>query len=177
MDKSELRALRIAILGPESSGKTTLCRFLASYFETAYANEFVRGYLRRGHVISCSEDLFTVAKRQLEVEDRRIKKANRFLFCDTELINLKVWSEQAFGGCDPRLLELVSNQRYDLYLLLKPDLPWSHDGIRQGEADRAQLFEIYRQEIERTGTPCLEVKGDKDRRHEAVMEKLREWMT
>lgn len=167
---------KIAMIGPESSGKTTLCRYLANRFETVYANEYVRGHLRRGKGIQCKEDLYEVALKQVAIEHRQMKKAQHFLFCDTELINLKVWSEEVFGGCDERLLGLIARHPYDLYLLTHPNLPWSADELREGESERSRLFLIYKKELINRRLDFMEVdqKGAKRQQNsEFILEKIK----
>lgn len=159
MNQSQFATRRVAILGPESSGKTTLARFLANHFKTHYAHEYVRGFLRRGRQIRSASDLFHIACKQIQIEERQAKKANHVLFCDTDLINLKIWSDEVYGKTDERLLDLISKRSYSLCLLLRPDVTWSHDGIRTGADSRDRILQIYRNELASRKIKFVEIEG------------------
>lgn len=161
--------LKIAVTGPESSGKTTLASALATAFDTVYTPEFARTYLEETGGHYTFEDLTAIAKGQLAWENRDAALANGFHFCDTDLIVLKVWSTFRFGKADPFLLEQLAQKRYHIALLCRPDIPWAFDPLRENPDDRTQLLSLYREELTYWNIPFIEIYGSdfKDRLHQA----------
>lgn len=155
---------KIALLGPESSGKTTLCRQLAEHYHTVWVPEYARDHivaLKRDYTL---DDILFSAKQQLENEDRQLKKANRFLFCDTELLIAKVWCEDAFQQSPPWLEETIRQHTYDLYLLSLPDIPFKADAVRENPHRRGFFFDWYRRELEQRGFTYEVLSGLGDQR-------------
>ena len=141
---SERRLLRVAITGPESTGKTTLAKSLAERYNTVWVPEYARSYLEKLGRPYEEEDLVKIAEGQIASDKSLETKANRILFCDTEMLVLKIWSEYRYKRCDRRILSLLKAQRYDLYFLTAPDMPWEPDPLRENSSDRAYLFHLYK---------------------------------
>ncbi len=150
---------KIAILGPESSGKTELCIHLAKHFKTVYAPEFARKYLITLNHPYTADDLLFITQMQLMEEKEAISKADKMVFFDTELINLKQWFLHKFGFCDKFIEELLSKKPYDFYLLTAPDLPWTYDPLRENPDKGEYFFEVYKKEIEHYQFPYAVVGG------------------
>ncbi|MEJ0055432.1 MAG: ATP-binding protein [Bacteroidota bacterium] len=115
---------KVAIVGPECTGKTDLSKYLAAYFKTEWVPEYARAYLDKLNRPYDQSDLTKIAHGQLRVEDEWMQNASRVLICDTNLIVLKVWSEEKFGTCDPEILKAMNSRHYDLLLLTNIDIPW-----------------------------------------------------
>src|SRR5665213_2069267 len=118
---------KVAILGAESTGKTTLAKQLASHYESIFVPEFAREYiedLKRPYTL---DDIETIAKQHYKNEQDAMIKANRILFTDTELIISKVWCEEKFKTVPDWIAEHLPTQRYDLYILTANDIPWEND--------------------------------------------------
>lgn len=146
---------KIIITGPESSGKTTLCKALSKHFNISFAKEFARSYidnLDRSYIIG---DLLSIAKEQLKSE------LNSQLL-DTDLITLKIWSEYKYGSCDKWILDKIEKQKKEkrFYLLCSTDIPWQADKQRENPNDREELFEIYKQEIDELEHNYFIVEGE-----------------
>ena len=120
--KKEL--LRIAILGPESAGKTTLAQELATAFQTVWVPEYSRKYIETLGRAYTREDILFSIREQCKEEDHLMLKANAILFADTDPIIAKVWMEDVFQESNTELDSLIADRAYDLYLLLFPDLPF-----------------------------------------------------
>ena len=135
---------RIAIIGPESTGKTWLTQKLAAHFHEPFVPEYARFYLSKNGSDYEKNDLLKIAKGQLALEDKKASDSNVFLFCDTNLIVLKVWSDFKFGETDPWILEKLESRKYDHYLLTHIDLPWEYDPLREHPNHQRELFEIYK---------------------------------
>src|SRR5262245_31904814 len=144
---------KIAIIGPESTGKSTLCEQLAEYYHTLWCPEYAREYLLEHGMDYTYDDLLTIAKGQVELEEKYIQLAtqrsrptkrpkpegdsrlmtddSRFLFVDTDMHVMKVWCEFVFGKCHQYILDQLAARKYDLYFLCNVDLPWTHDELRE----------------------------------------------
>jgi NadR type nicotinamide-nucleotide adenylyltransferase len=157
---SSQKIVRIAITGPESTGKSTLAKQLAEHYHTTWVPEFARSYLDQlGHSYRES-DLVKIAKGQMEAESEAAAKANQLLFCDTEMIVLKIWSEYKYGRTHPFIISSVEKVNYDLYLLMDIDLPWAFDPQREHPDKRKYFFEWYERELRIKNAPKHIIRGD-----------------
>ena len=165
---------KIVVLGPESTGKSTLCTALAKHYQTIWCKEYAREYLSKNGTAYTYENLLTIAKGQLANEDAAIESAltqinnggaNK-LIIDTDMYVMKVWSEYVFNNCDPFILEQINERRYDFYLLCDIDLPWTSDEMREypDELPRKELFMIYKDLLVNQTTPWAVVSGIGDDR-------------
>ncbi|WKK83226.2 ATP-binding protein [Marivirga arenosa] len=150
---------KIAIIGPESTGKSTITAQLARYYNEPFVEEFGRKYLEKTNGTYNREDLLAITKGMIESEKSLEKKATNFLFCDTDLIMMKVWYEVKYGECHPLVLDRLDSKPYDHYLLCYPDLPWEDDPLRENPNMREELFERYLKELNLYNFPFSIVKG------------------
>ena len=151
--------LSIAVTGPESTGKSMLAEQLASHYNTVWVPEYAREYLEKlGHPYE-QTDIQKIAQGQLNHEAKLKEQASGFLFCDTEMLVTKIWSEVKYNRCDPWILQAVENHRYDLYLLCDIDLPWQFDPLREHPDQRQFLFDLYYNELMTRGFPFAVVRG------------------
>jgi NadR type nicotinamide-nucleotide adenylyltransferase len=157
---------RILILGPESTGKSTLAAALAAYFQEPWVPEVAREYLEKLDRTYAYEDLVQIGKQQIQLEDELARGAKNYLFCDTDLRVIQVWSQHRYGKVGPWVLEELERRTYDLILLCAPDLPWQSDPLREHPdlEIRQQFFEIYKQLSHASGIPWILVSGDTDKR-------------
>lgn len=161
---------KIVVVGPESTGKSSLCEALAHHYQTDWAPEFAREYLTKYGTAYKPEDLLAIARGQLALEDQFSTAAeaarNRLLFIDTDMYVMKVWSEFVFGHCDPWILDQIALRQYDAYLLCRTDLPWTSDPLREYPdlESRDRLFHIYKDSLINQSTPWAEVGGQGEAR-------------
>jgi NadR type nicotinamide-nucleotide adenylyltransferase len=162
--------IKIAIVGAESSGKTWLCEALAAHYKTAWVPEYAREYFNDSDIYNYTlDDLVIIAKKQIDLEENQIKKANRFLFCDTNLITLKIWAELEFEQTPPFIEQQLSVLKYDHYFLTDNQMPWVEDPLRQNKHSRDLLFQMNETEIKKTGIPYSVIGGkDEERLKNAV---------
>lgn len=152
------------ITGPESTGKSWLAQKLALHYQTLWVPERARTYLDEIDRPYREEDLLTIARQQLELEDLLAGRAKGLLFCDTGMLVLKVWSEHAFGHCHPFILEELQKRTYALYLLPDIDLPWQPDPQREHPHLREYFFHLYQQELEGLKVPYKIIGGKEQER-------------
>jgi len=150
---------RIAVTGPESTGKSVLAEELARHFQTVWVPEFARDYLNALGRPYSEEDILIIAKGQLEAENRSVGKASSFIFCDTELIVTKIWSEVKYNRCDPWILNSIRSHSYNLFLLCDIDLPWEPDPLREHPDKRKFLLELYLSELKNRNFPFAVIRG------------------
>jgi NadR type nicotinamide-nucleotide adenylyltransferase len=155
---------RIAIIGPECTGKSDLSMFLADHFKTNWVPEYARVYLNDLDRPYEQNDLKMIAQGQLYLEDQLAQSANQVIICDTNLYVIKVWSNFKYQNCDPEILESIKTRKYDLYLLTFVDIPWEEDPQREHPNQREVLYNIYLAEMENQSVPFLEIKGDRSSR-------------
>jgi len=122
---------RIAITGPESTGKSMLAENLAIHYRTEWIPEYAREYINNLDRPYNYDDILIIAKEQIKREERMFGKANQFLFCDTGLIVTKIWCEYKYGKCHKWIHDNIENHKYDLYLLADIDLSWQPDPLRE----------------------------------------------
>lgn len=167
---------KVVVIGPESTGKSTLCQRLAEHYNTLWVPEYAREYLEKNGTEYSYDDLFTIAKGQIELEEEICNQMSaishqvpvhsqltpHFLFIDTDLYVIKVWSEFVFNRCHTWILNKIAEREYDLYLLCDVDLPWVEDVLREypDQKIRKKLFSLYKDIMINQTTPWCIISGD-----------------
>jgi len=160
---------KIAIVGPESTGKSTLSKQLAEYYNTSWVPEFAREYLDKLNRPYQKHDLLAIAQGQLAHEDKAAAN-HKLIFCDTNLLVIKIWSDYKYGDCHPWILEKIKQRYYNLHLLTYIDLPWQEDPQREHPETREQLFDIYKNELVQMGVQFEIIRGEKEERLRKAIE-------
>ncbi|WP_296700667.1 ATP-binding protein [Algoriphagus sp.] len=157
---------RILILGPESTGKSTLSQDLSTYFGEPWVREYAREYLEKLGREYVYDDLLQIGKGQIELEDKFAKDSDKYLFCDTDLRVIHIWSEHRFGKTDPWVIDQIQKRKYSLILLTATDLPWEPDPQREyPELEmREYFFNKYLELAKESGFPFEIVRGIKEHR-------------
>ena len=162
------KIIKVALFGPESTGKTTLARQLAEYYKTEWVPEFARDYLQKkwetSQQICTIDDMLPIAYGQAKLENERTLIANKYLFCDTNLMVTKVFSEVYYNYCDPLLDEAACEHEYDLFFLTDIDVPWEKDDLRDKAEGRESVFAVFKQSLIDNKKPFITLSGDKDLR-------------
>lgn len=161
--------LRVAILGTESSGKSTLAAALAARYNTLWVPEYLREFVDTEARLPVAEDQFPIAATQAAREDAAAAVAagmgKRFLFCDTTPLMTAVYSRQYFGGIDAQLAQLVATRHYDLTLVTAADIPWVADGLHRDSAEISRAVGAYLgEELAARAIPYHIVRGSREQR-------------
>lgn len=169
---------RVVVFGPESTGKTTLCRDLAAHFQTVWVSEYARGMLDHKGAFCEPADIPLIARGHAAAEDALARQANRVLFLDTDGLMKVLYSEWYYGHCPESVRSAAAARRYDLTLLLDTDVPWVADWQRDLPHKRQELRERFEQILVEHGRPYRVIRGSWAERFEqarsAVEELLRE---
>lgn len=177
LEQQPSNCLKIVFFGPESSGKTTLARQLAAYYKSLWVPEYMREYLQekwdtKNEQVT-RDDLLPIAKGQMIAENNAAKEANTFLFCDTNLLELKVYSQYYYDGfCPDEIIKACSNNHYDYYFLTQIDTLWEADDLRDRPYEREKLFRIFEKELQDNKVPYTLLKGDEKERLEKATQVL-----
>jgi NadR type nicotinamide-nucleotide adenylyltransferase len=166
---------KIVIIGPESTGKSTLSEQLAKHYNTSWVPEYAREYLILHGTRYSYDDLLTIAKGQVALEEiyiNSVSPSSKHLFIDTDQYVMQVWCEFVFGKCHPWVLEQIKERKYDLYLLCNIDLPWTDDPLREYPdlAPRQELYAIYKGLLMNQPVPWVEISGNYDERLQKAIE-------
>lgn len=168
---------KIAIIGPESTGKSELSAQLARHYETEWVPEYARFYLDRLQRPYEQSDLTEIARGQIEWEKDKLQYANEYLFCDTNLIVLKIWSDYKYGSTDPFILEKLKSLPYDFYLLANIDVPWRPDPQREHPKLRKYFLEVYEDYLKSEKLPYHLVSGIEENRTANAMEAIKDFLS
>ena len=161
------RCVRVAILGAESSGKSTLAAALAERYGTVWVPEYLREFFFIQGRVPVAEDQYGIALTQVEREDAAAAQARQLLFCDTTPLMTAVYSRHYFAGADARLAALAAGNHYGLTLVTAPDSPWVADGLqRESEAVRQLIYRYLLDELDARGIAYHVLRDSLDARLE-----------
>ena len=161
--------IKVVLFGPESTGKTTLAKELATYYKTNWVPEYAREYLQNkwdNEQKTCEfHDLLPIAVGQMNLENKLSLTANKILFCDTDLLETKVYSETYYNGsCDTLIEKYALQNSYDLYLLTNIDTPWQADDLRDKPNERQIMFSYFKETLEKYNKNFITLSGNKKTR-------------
>lgn len=156
---------KIALTGPESTGKSTLSSQLANEFGTLSVPEYARTYMSALHRPYNFQDIEIIARKQVELGNQLLSRSRQFLFFDTHLIIIKVWFLLLYKDYPVWIDEELRRKSIDLFLLCNYDLPWEPDPLRENGGEmRRILFNIYKNELEYYGYPYIIISGSEGER-------------
>lgn len=180
---------KIVVIGPESTGKSTLCSQLAEHYQTLWCPEYAREYLEANGINYTYDDLLIIAKGQISLEEAmsdellatskeehnsQLEAHSSKLFIDTDMYVMKVWCEFAFGKCHSWILNQAATRKYDLYLLCDVDLPWKKDKLREYPdlRTRNKLYHFYKDIMVNQSVPWVNIQGSYEERLQVAIEKV-----
>ncbi|MGB2139086.1 MAG: AAA family ATPase, partial [Psychrobacter sp.] len=172
----------VAILGAESTGKTTLCQDLAEHFSrqgtSAWVPEYMRDYLQdkwNQQQATCTwQDLLPIAQGQIELENKLAQQVAQtvqtnhtnhtnkgYLFCDTSLFEIMVYANWYYGDCPTELTQAALAHHYDLILLTEVDTPWVADDLRDSPFERKAISARFEDELNDYHKGFRRIGGDR----------------
>lgn len=173
--------IKVVVIGPESTGKSSLCEQLANHYNTEWVKEYAREYLLTNGTEYSYDHLLEIAKSQLDLENAAIQlvenkttnisesnSTSQIILLDTNMYVLKVWCEFVFEKCHPWILNQIVENSYDLYLLCDVDLPWVKDELREYPdlEIREKLYHHYKDLLVNQSTPWVNISGNYQQRLE-----------
>ncbi|MEN2750844.1 ATP-binding protein [Psychrobacter sp. FBL11] len=184
--------IKVAILGAESTGKTTLCRDLATHFGSLWVPEYMRIYLQEkwdNEQMTCTwDDLLPIAQGQIKLENKlaqqvaqdflsrlgteTVTDTQKYLFCDTSLFELMVYSNWYYGDCPLALKQAALAHHYDLILLTDVDIPWVADDLRDSPYEREEISAYFENQLNSHDKKFKRVSGNREERVRQVINYL-----
>ena len=172
---------KIVLIGPESTGKTTLVGQLAQHFNTVYCPEYLRLYLdekekygwqNEGELVAKS-DLKPLAIGQMNLENQLAQFANGILFCDTNLLTNQIYAQYYLNDATPWLDKAIEGQNYGFYLLLTPEVAWIADSQRDSPQTQQELYAHFKKAVELQKKPYSIIDGkDYQKRFQKAMKEV-----
>jgi NadR type nicotinamide-nucleotide adenylyltransferase len=156
--------IKIAVVGPESTGKSTISKQLAIYYNTVWVPEYARGYCEKLLAECTWEDEINMFRGQLDLEKQMASEANGILICDTTFITVKIWSDHMFGRTPQEVLDKLPLHKYDFYLLMDIDLPWEEDPLRDFPHMREHFMEVWHNELKALKATYSLISGSEEER-------------
>jgi NadR type nicotinamide-nucleotide adenylyltransferase len=154
---------KVVVTGSESSGKTDLAAALGAHYSAPVSTEFVREFAAKQGNISFS-DHGPIAKGQMASEDEAISRATDLVILDTDLLSTVVYCEHYFGRSPEWITAEARKRAGDLYLLMKPDIPWVPDGIRDRGERREEMHALFAAKLRELGVKFVEIGGSRAER-------------
>jgi NadR type nicotinamide-nucleotide adenylyltransferase len=160
---------KIAIVGPESTGKSTITQHLARHYKTHWVAEYARYYCEALMGPCTLQDEINMYHGQVALEESVLAMADKeFIFCDTTFVTVKIWSDEMLGETPQIVLDNLSKRTYDFYLLMDIDLPWQEDPLRDFPHMREHFMQIWQRELANLNANYVLVGGLEDRFENAV---------
>lgn len=160
---------KIAIVGPESTGKSTITKLLAKHYHTLWVAEFARYYCAALTGPCTLQDEINMFHGQVALEESVLSMAEQeLIFCDTTFLTVKIWSDAMLGETPQIVLDALPERKYDLYLLLDIDLPWEEDPLRDFPDQREHFMAVWYKELQDLGANYVVINGIEDRLQNAV---------
>ncbi len=177
LEQSPSDCLRIVLFGPESTGKTTLAKQLAAYYSVPWVPEYMREYLQKkwdDKKEKCTkDDLIPIAKGQMIAENKAAALTDRLLFCDTNLLEISIYSEYYYNGFCPEEIKKYSERNtYDLYFLTYIDPEWQFDDLRDRPDEREKMFRIFESQLINQNLQFEILKGNQDERFDLAVKMI-----
>jgi NadR type nicotinamide-nucleotide adenylyltransferase len=156
--------IKVVVTGSESTGKTDLARKLGAHFRSPVSPEFVRGYAANKREALAFADHGPIAHGQMAGGDAAVRRAERLVILDTDLVSTVIYCEHYFGECPQWIVDAARERAGDMYLLLQPDVPWIPDGVRDRGDRREEMHALFAARLRTLDLPFVEIGGSWDDR-------------
>jgi NadR type nicotinamide-nucleotide adenylyltransferase len=172
MQNTENNIIKIAVVGPESTGKSTMSAYLAQHYNTVWVPEYAREYCEKLTEPPTWQDEVNMFHGQLALEASILPQAGKMLICDTTFITVKIWSDYTFGRSPQEVLDKLPVHPYDFYLLLDIDMPWEEDPLRDFPHMREHFMDIWHRELQDLKVRYVVISGIGTKRYEKAIEAI-----
>jgi NadR type nicotinamide-nucleotide adenylyltransferase len=169
--------VKIAVVGPESTGKSTMSAYLASHYNTVWIPEYARDYCAKLTGPPTWQDEINMFYGQLALEEEILPQANKLVICDTTFITVKIWSDQMFGRAPQEVIDELPKHPYDLYLLLDIDLPWQDDPLRDFPHLREHFMTVWHTELRTLNANYVTISGNGAERYKSAIDAIDAYMS
>jgi NadR type nicotinamide-nucleotide adenylyltransferase len=164
-----IKPVKIAVVGPESTGKSTITAQLARHYNTVWVPEYARYYCAALTAPCTLEDEINMFHGQIALEQAILSVASEHIvFCDTTFLTVKIWSDESFGHTPSIVLDALREVPYDFYLLMDIDLPWVYDPLRDFPTKRQHFMDVWHRELQSLNADYTVVSGIDDRLDNAI---------
>ncbi|WP_316825659.1 AAA family ATPase [Pedobacter miscanthi] len=157
---------RICFYGPESTGKSTMAEKMALHYHTVFVPEVARELITNNDITV--DDIIKIGKAQTARVKEKTEAANKIVFCDTDLITTKIYSQYYLNEVPNILNHLEKEIRYDLYFLLDIDVEWVADHLRDFGDRRLEMFNLFKSELEKRNIDYILISGNYEEREEKI---------
>lgn len=149
----------IAIVGPESTGKSMLAKLLSNHYKGIWVPEYARTYLQTSQGKYGLHDVERIAAEQFRQIFVAQNNPSHISFADTEMLVCHIWCKVVFGTVPQTIEKLLDQQRFDYYLLCDIDLAWQPDPLREHPNRRQEIFDMYHEALLQRRLPFTIVRG------------------
>ncbi|MEK6782067.1 MAG: multifunctional transcriptional regulator/nicotinamide-nucleotide adenylyltransferase/ribosylnicotinamide kinase NadR [Bacteroidota bacterium] len=165
---------KLCFFGPESTGKSTLAKKIAGFYNTESVPEVAREIVTSNDFTM--DDIVKIGHAQIQRTLEKTKTANKVLFCDTDLITTQIYCRHYLKDVPPVLFELEKQIKYNLYFLFEPDVPWVADGLRDLGERRMEMFEVFKMELDKRNIHYIPVKGNWQEREATIKSEVNKFL-
>lgn len=177
MGDTAQKLTKIAVVGPESTGKSTMAQHLARELQTVCVPEYARYYcqhLDRNYTLQDEVNMF---HGQLALEEALIPLSNHgILVSDTTILTVKIWCDHLFSDIPEEIKNEIAHRHYDFYLLMDIDLPWEDDPLRDFPDQREHFREIWEKELQALHANYKVISGQGDERLKRGLDSVRDFL-
>lgn len=167
---------KIAITGPESSGKTSLAEKLSKHLGFELVPDYSRIYFEKIPINNNEDSILEIARNQIKLE-RELSAENKSILCDTDLINIKIWLSYYDYKLPDFIDQHIQQKPYNFSLLLYPNVLWVNDGLRSNEFNRLELFNRFESELRHYGIPYFVINELGEERNEQAIEAVEHFLS
>lgn len=161
---------KIAIVGPESTGKSTISISLAKHYGVSWVPEYARYYCENLQAPCTMQDEINMFHGQIALEDSFLATTDQeMIICDTTFLTVKIWSDEMLGETPQIVLNALKKRTYDLYLLLDIDLPWQDDPLRDFPHLREHFMSVWHQELQALNANYIKIGGIENRLENCIL--------
>ena len=168
---------KIAIVGPESTGKSTIAKFLAEEFQTIYVPEYARYYCQNLNKQYTLQDELNMFHGQVALEEALVSVTKKdILICDTTFLTVKIWCDHLFNETPKVVIDKINTAHYDLYLLMDIDLPWEDDVLRDFPKERNHFMQVWEKELKAINGNYQIISGQGDERLQNALKSVKHFL-